>query len=367
VETRHIEQLTWLRGVAAFFVIISHVLQATSVSYASPFLVMQNDILSLFDLGSYGVVLFFSLSGCTLYLSNSHKVKKHMMVNFYIKRFFRIWPAYIIALSFYMVFRMVFEYYYINPQGYWIEPQFLSSYSLNDLLSYITLTFNFTGNSGLFNNAFWSLPIEFQYYLFFPLMVLLLHKFGPLSLLFFAVSIYFVPRLGVFPEDANNFFTLAYSFIGGVWIGWFYQQVPHFKIKMYIGLLLLSLVFFGVSLVQNNVVALPDYMFISNKWNWFSGFALLAVFITLFTPVNIKSKKLNQFLNYYGMISYSTYLYHNLVIGGVVLFIFYFEVQPSLLLTSITAFITLLLTYLLAAISYQYVEKVSIAIGKRLT
>ena len=59
----HLEQLTYLRGIAAFFVLVSHTLRATEVKYNSNDEVGDFVIMSLFDMGSFGVVLFFVLSG----------------------------------------------------------------------------------------------------------------------------------------------------------------------------------------------------------------------------------------------------------------------------------------------------------------
>jgi len=65
----YIEQLTWLRGFAAFLVIVSHTLRATEVEYLKGDEASSNILMTLLDLGSFGVVLFFVLSGCTLYIS----------------------------------------------------------------------------------------------------------------------------------------------------------------------------------------------------------------------------------------------------------------------------------------------------------
>ena len=104
----HIQQLTWLRGVAALFVIISHVLRATEVKYSEADNISTNFILSFLDLGNFGVVLFFTLSGTTLYLSNAKKIYGANLFFFYIKRFFRVWPAFFVSLILYIIFCFFF-------------------------------------------------------------------------------------------------------------------------------------------------------------------------------------------------------------------------------------------------------------------
>ena len=50
----------------------------------------------------------------------------------------------------------------------------------------------------------------------------------------------------------------------------------------------------------------------------------------MFTTVSLPNK-IQQFLESYGTISYSTYLYHNLVIGFITLLTIYFELNNELL------------------------------------
>jgi len=218
-DGNYIDQLTWLRGFAAFLVIVSHTISATEVKYHSDDEVSSFLFMSLFDMGNFGVVLFFVLSGCTLYISHSDNISHKGIVTFYAKRFFRIWPAFVVSLAVYMCFRFVFAAWYVEPQGLWIEKQFLFQYSIHDVFSYLTLTFNLTGPSGIFNNVYWSLAVEFQYYIIFPVIVASLKfgVFGPVSL---GLALYLLPELGFHYFDNHTVFTLAFSFCGGVLVGY---------------------------------------------------------------------------------------------------------------------------------------------------
>lgn len=90
-KTPHIENLTWLRVIAAVFVVISHSIRTAEVQHApidekSYFLP-----LNLLDLGSFRVWLFFLLSDCALYLSNRNAIRGPSdFLGFYVKRFMRI-------------------------------------------------------------------------------------------------------------------------------------------------------------------------------------------------------------------------------------------------------------------------------------
>ena len=69
-----LDSLTWLRGAAAFFVIVNHAILASRTQYTSeheaPFLVPFDFL----NLGLFAVYLFFALSGCTLTISHGNKV-----------------------------------------------------------------------------------------------------------------------------------------------------------------------------------------------------------------------------------------------------------------------------------------------------
>jgi len=359
----YVDQLTWLRGFAALFVIVSHSNRATDVKYLSEDQISDLYLYSLFDMGSFGVVLFFVLSGCTLYISNANKVSNYAEIKqFYVKRFFRIWPAFVVSLVFYMLFSLVFAYFYIEPQGHWIEKQFLTEYSVKDVLAYVTLTFNVTGPSGLFNNAYWSLPVEFQYYLIFPLIILALNRTGVIGPVLIGMILFVFSKVNVFGFDKDSVFALAYSFCGGVLIGYFYLNLK-FRLNQWLSYFLLLLIVFIVSAISHGDIALPDIPLLSDKRNWFVFFGLAATFIVLFSCFNI-NKKVESILKYYGTISYSTYLYHNLLIAVAVLGLIHLEIHDSHARFLIVFFFAFISSYLVAAVSYKYIELPSIKIGR---
>lgn len=360
----YIEQLTWLRGIAAFFVIVSHTFRATEVKYSETDEPSSFFLLSLFDLGHFGVVLFFVLSGCTLYISNSHKFEDRYIHKFYINRIFRIWPAFVVSIIIYACFSPIFSSLYLQPHGHWIEKQFLSSYSIYDIFYYLTLTFNISGPDGLFNSAYWSLPVEFQYYVIFPFIVSSIRFVGLLGPVLIGLALFLIPMLGLITLDKDAVFTLGYSFCGGVLIGHFYLN-SSFRINKIFGLISLATLFTLVSSISNSYVTLPDIPIISGKWYWYIGIGIASVFIVLFTKVNIHNK-VESFLKHYGTISYSTYLYHNLFIAIAILFIIKFDIYDSNIRLFLTLIFTLITSYIAAFFSYKYIEKPSIAIGRKI-
>lgn len=361
----YIEQLTWLRGIAAFLVIISHSLQATSVKYTETDEVSPIPFfLRWLNLGSFGVTLFLVLSGCTLYISNSNKISRHSILNFYIKRCFRIWPAFAVSMTVYIGFGFIFSTFYLQSQGHWIEKQFLASYTVADIVNYLSLTFNISGPSGLFNNAYWSLPVEFQYYLIFPVIIILMRYVGLFGPILIGSSLFLMPKLGLFIMDDESIFTLSLSFCGGVIVGYIYQNFS-FHINTLLGLCLLLALFTLASSITNSYITLPDIPFISGIWNWYIAIAIASVFIALFTKVNIHNK-IELFLKHYGTISYSTYLYHNIFVAIAVLIIIQLEISNGNLRLFLTLLYAIIGSYIAASISYKYIEEPFITIGRNI-
>jgi peptidoglycan/LPS O-acetylase OafA/YrhL len=116
------------------------------------------------EFGWTGVDLFFVLSGYLIASQLFRELVKNEDIavkDFFIKRFFRILPAYWFVLFLYFMF-----------------PAFRERESLRPLWTYITFTQNFGLNlrtSGTFSHA-WSLCVEEHFYLLLPFTLLLLQK-----------------------------------------------------------------------------------------------------------------------------------------------------------------------------------------------
>lgn len=115
--------------------------------------------------GWMGVDLFFVLSGFLISRQLFEQIKKSGKIDFklfYIKRFFRIIPPYLFVLILYFSF-----------------PIFREREALPPLWKFITFTQNIgldLMTSGTFSHA-WSLCIEEQFYLLFPIILLLFLRF----------------------------------------------------------------------------------------------------------------------------------------------------------------------------------------------
>ncbi|MCW3085289.1 MAG: Acyltransferase [Bacteroidetes bacterium] len=116
------------------------------------------------DFGWTGVDLFFVLSGYLIGSQLFKPIAEEQSISvsaFYLKRFFRIVPAYAVVLLL-----------------YFLIPAFPEKEGMAPLWKFLTFTMNFGldfQNAGAFSHA-WSLCIEEQFYLLFPIIVILLSK-----------------------------------------------------------------------------------------------------------------------------------------------------------------------------------------------
>lgn len=364
-KKHHFEPLTWLRGIAALLVVISHSLRATQDTYLAIDEPVNWLVLRIFDMGTFGVLLFFTLSGTTLYLSHTSRPTNLNVFSFYIKRFFRIWPAFALSLLIYFSFSFVFKEYYGTANGNWIEQQFLHTPNPADFFSYLTLTFNISGQSGLFNNAYWSLPVEFQYYLLFPVIVLMIPKLKSFSPILMGVALYVVFKLdfGIFSD--RKVFMLGFTFCGGVFLGYIYRNYE-FRINKFLGTLLFFLLFTAASIISNKFIEIPDLPLISNTWIMLGLVALSVVACILFSQVQLPKVLTEQFYKI-GEYSYSLYLYHNLLIGCAVLLLINFQVTDAMLRYIAVIGIGGLISLYVAQVSYKYIELPFMKVGSKIT
>lgn len=363
---KYLSQLTWLRGGAALLVVCSHSIRAIEPVYKNEPALSNENLFRIFDLGSFGVLLFFVLSGCTLTISNGLEFSsiKHVK-GFFTKRLFRIWPAFLFAMIAYAAFRIIFQKYYHYNGGFWIERQFLEPVSYLDFFTYLSLTFNYTGRYGLFNSAFWSLPVEFQYYLIFPLLIFSLRFMGMLGPILIGGILYLIGRVIDFPPGIDvKFYLLGYSFCGGVLLGFIYLKMENsFKISSNIALFLVALIFLLNGVVYNHYVEIPDIIFISNIWNFEALSAFAITFVLLFSQIRLP-QYLDNIFTLLGEVSYSSYLIHSLVIGFIMILIINLDLLSyEKIIVPVFAFA---ITYLLAIYMYKYIEKPGIRYGHKI-
>jgi peptidoglycan/LPS O-acetylase OafA/YrhL len=160
----HLERIDLLRAVAILLVVISHAL---------PYVTPGEIDFSL--MGIAGVALFFVVSGFCIHLSAVRTLDRsdgavHFLGQFFWRRFWRIYPAYLVAL---LVFWKLVGRGELPASQLWSHLILIQNWRREWFFS--------------INGCFWSLAVEWQFYLAYPLLLFLRRRFG-LNAMFVAVA-----------------------------------------------------------------------------------------------------------------------------------------------------------------------------------
>jgi peptidoglycan/LPS O-acetylase OafA/YrhL len=150
-NNQRIHSLDGLRAVSIVLVIVGHI--AGTVNAPSW-------LMSLHNLGNFGVKIFFVISGFLITFLLLEELKRHHSIsikNFYLRRCFRIFPAF----YFYIICIVI-----ANHFGY-IE------LFKGDIFHASTYTMNYHHERAWALNHTWSLAVEEQFYLLWPLAIVL--------------------------------------------------------------------------------------------------------------------------------------------------------------------------------------------------
>ncbi|HKR07344.1 MAG TPA: acyltransferase, partial [Bacteroidia bacterium] len=172
----YFKNLDSLRFIAAMMVYLQH-----GVSGSYKYLPIKNTVweqfLATISNGETGVSIFFVLSGflITYLLVSEYELKSKISLrNFYIRRLLRIWPLYFLIVSFtFLIYPFLKSLIGMNnPLGsnFLYHLTFLSNFDV------INIEKNCEGNAALSQNITWSVSIEEQFYLFWPLLFVFLPK-----------------------------------------------------------------------------------------------------------------------------------------------------------------------------------------------
>ncbi len=329
IDRQHFNIIDFLRGIASLMVVFVHY-----------FAFSQNKsiITDIAAYGQYGVIIFFVVSGFIIpySLSSSHySILK--APQFLARRMLRLSPPYYIIVFTTVLFVLIVHYIKYN--------NFDTNLSINIKTVFLHLTYliPFTKNSW-YNNVFWTLAIEFQYYILIALIYPLLKINKILTILFMTIFC-FSHYLAQQPFAPPGITLLNYStpFVVGILLFMFKT-----KFINSLELIILSSVFLLLCKEQISGTRML--------------FALFAFIFILFIDFRFA---ITDFL---GKISYSLYLTHTIVNE---LFHDLFEKWINFSLPFIseifTLFIILPLAILIAYQFYLWIELPSIKLAKKLT
>ncbi|KAA9331132.1 acyltransferase family protein [Adhaeribacter soli] len=189
----YFKNLDSIRFFAALMVFLAH-----GISPSYQYLPIENTVweklLTLISSGGTGVSIFFVLSGflITYLLIQEYETTKTISVrNFYMRRVLRIWPLYYLVVTFsFFIYPFIKNLIGIdNPLGSNVlyHLTFLSNFDV------INIQENCPGNDAMSQGITWSVSIEEQFYLFWPLIFAFLPRKGWFFAILFIIggSVYF--------------------------------------------------------------------------------------------------------------------------------------------------------------------------------
>ena len=336
-----------LRGVAVLSVLFYH----AKFSFFSQ---------KLFIGGFLGVDIFFVLTGfliTTMLVSEFEENKTINILNFYIRRVRRLIPALLVV----MVISTFFSYFLLDP----VKIKEFSQSVYYSLVFLPNFYFHYFGNFyGAQVNLskpllhLWSLGVEEQFYIFYPLFLIITFKYFKKFIQYFLFLGFFISLL--FAEYAStdhemfSFYMLpsrAWEIILGSLLGYFLIQ----KKDLYTLPEKLSNFLYLIS-----IVTIIYFIFIFDIYRLkhpssITLIPLLAVSTIILLGHNSKNFFFfriftNKFLIFFGKISYSLYLYHFII--------FSFYRNSYLEENTITKILLIFISIIISYFSYIYVEQV---------
>lgn len=342
--------LNGIRAIAAIGVMISHINLALKTYHINDFSLFKFNVFfadrKYWFLGELGVTIFFVLSGFLitfLLLQEQQKKDKINIKKFYMRRILRIWPLYFFYFTIVMLITFI-----ITHQ----TPNFTITSFYLLLLANVPFLMN---NAFIACDHLWSIAVEEQFYLFWPLFFL--KKINLKKVLFLLIIALVVVRVVLWT-------VLPYHLITNI------ITVNRFDCMMFGGVI--AILYIEGSKLLNIITSKSVQMS-----SWFIMFIFMMNFkiinsiismeiVTVVTGFIILGQIMgnnkiinleNKPLNFLGKYSFGIYVYHPLFI-----FLFahfnYLNFIETESIRSLLIFSTIItLTIITAYISYEYFEK----------
>lgn len=350
---KYIPFLDGFRGYAILLVIIGHL---SSIKYLY--------------LAQFGVTLFFFVSGfliTRLLIAEYNKSKTISLKDFYLRRFFRLYPALILyllvtcfvvwLLNYQLVVTDIFAglFYFTNYYLVYFPPVVPENYPLT-------------------SSILWSLSVEEHFYLVFPFLFLLLYRAPAKGFLYIIGSLlitFLLIRVVLWYQSTDIIFTLNETYYtthtraDSILYGCFaalllYSYNTGLPAKLYSKLLHSKLVLTGAAII----------LLLSQKYEaaWYQitlKYSLAGFFLSLVVPsfLFIDAKHwlmkplTNKIMVYIGKLSYSLYLFHWVSLKFVSN---YFEKQ-----TAAWYVLVIVLAFTLSILSYHFIERPFLSFRRR--
>ena len=325
----------------------------------------------IFSGGFIGVDIFFLISGylITKIIIADYSKKRFSLLNFYQRRIRRILPA---------LFFMVVIVYLFNI--FFLENNYLKQFqtTLKPTIFFYSNFYFWLEHSDYFSPLHniqllihtWSLSIEEQFYILYPLLFIFLFKkykkvFFNIIIFIFVLSLIFSHLPGSFSNnfpfidfknfnlkiDKNGFlFFITPARVWELLLGAILVRVETFDIikkkipqSILLLLLILIIIFFilgsNINTPSPSVITLIPLLCVAIIILYFDKTKSSLVKLILTNSISIKI----------GLISYSLYLWHNPILN----FLYHFLIEPTYLHLAVTIILIFIVSYL----SWKFIEK----------
>lgn len=355
---RRLEFLDALRGLAAAYVVVYHMLLLPQPNLTSPRWAEKFALA-----GGTGVTLFFIVSAFSLYYTMPLRLKeRNPTFSFYLHRYFRIAPLF----YFLIVISLI--------RDAWM---FGVTHSAFDITASMSFVFNLIPTKQeSFVWAGWTIGVEMMFYVVFPLIYARIRSVGNALAFFFGclllwLSIQLVLDYVAMPDPWKQsilqWSTFKHFPIFAVGIVIYHAFVAIYAVerggaarKNAGNALLWGGVFGFTALLQG---WLPDIF--GNSYYW-QGI----IFGCLFMGLALSPWRLvvNAATRYLGKISYSVYLVHTTVIFFMTpAYHWIYLHSPSLTISFLASLaLTFAVVLPISALTYRFVEEPGIALGKKI-
>ncbi|MDE1870709.1 MAG: acyltransferase [Candidatus Micrarchaeota archaeon] len=308
-----------MRGFAAIMVMCTHIASDLPLSLISaPILIMYS--------GYSGVELFFLISGYILmrkFQSEDYSVKgRFNALKYYIRRIFRIWPLYFIAIP---IFALAFSTNVAWQQYFFIQNFFPQTFSMTPL---------------------WTLVIEELFYLVLPLWVIAFRKNWLASF------------IGMVGFSIGYMAFIAYGLHITVMSRYLFAQFPMFAISYALG----TIIALGKTVKVNSLLIVILWLNFSlilafSEVSWFAPVIFSLIYFLVLA--NLRNSKFftNRVSHFLGSLTYPIYILSVPVeIAAVAV-----SGQPNFF---VWIPLTVLGTIALSYVAHRYFEKPFIGFGR---
>lgn len=280
----------------------------------------------------------------TYIIFNRFNTNSFSLIQFYFSRFNRIAPA---LLTTVIVFFIVFYFLLFSNElkNYIHSLKYVLSFSSNIYFYLKAIDYFKTSVYSQYLLHTWSLSVEFQFYILYPLVLLICKRYLPTKTIKYVVLALFIISLGYSLIESSINSRLSYYILSTrAWqllAGAICYLFP-FTFKSY-NKLLHYIFFFSIILCT---------IFIKSDTAWPNFYSIIPILLTMcFLYTNNQNTFLvkNKILNYIGKISYSLYLYHW---PTMIIYTFLYNH-----FTIIKSFYFIIISFILASLSYHLVEK----------